>query len=219
MLISTDGACKRNGTPECCSAGVAWVQTDAGEMYFKSKYETQSTNQRGEINGLILALEEAYSKAAQDEVIVIVTDSEYLYNTIELGWSFKWEAAHWNGAAGPVKNADMWCTVNALLRAINRDEERVFMQWTKGHLFSYSTGNIKRAMCEDPSGVELFSRISSVAMRTSERERIINDFLANIKDHDKAAPPREECLTRCIANVMADCLASYIVRTMDNIAL
>lgn len=219
MLISTDGACKRNGTPECCSAGVAWFQTEAGEMYFKSIYETQSTSQRGEINGLILALEEALNKAADDEVIIVVTDSEYLYNTVELGWSMKWEASHWQGAAGPVKNPDMWATVNALLRALNKNEERVFMQWTKGHLFSYTPGNVNRAMREDSSGLELFSRISSVANRVSERERIIDDFLRNLSDHGRAAVPREECLTRCIANVMADCLAAYVVRTMEDIAL
>lgn len=219
MLISTDGACKRNGTPECCSAGVAWFQTEDGEMYFKSRYETQSTSQRGEINGLLLALEEAHKKAAPGEVIIIVTDSEYLYNTVELGWSMKWEDSNWWGATGPVKNRDMWQAVNALLRALNKDEERVFMQWTKGHLFTYTPGNTNQCMRKDPSGLELFSCISSVANRGSEKERIINDFIRNLNEHNKATPPREECLARCIANVMADCLASYIVRTMENIAL
>lgn len=219
MLIATDGACKRNGTPECCSAGVAWVQTEAGDMYFKSKYETQSTSQRGEINGLILGLEEALRVAQPSEDIIIVTDSEYLYNTVELGWSFKWYRNHWVGATGPVKNPDMWQRVNELLDLLNVHEERVFMQWTKGHLFSYTPGNVKRAMREDPTGIELFSRLMAVANRGSERERIINDFIYNLNQHDKATPPREECLTRCIANVMADCLASYVVATMENVAL
>lgn len=219
MLISTDGACKRNGTPECCSAGVAWVQTEDGKMYFKSKYETQSTSQRGEINGLILALQEALDVAELDEDIIIITDSEYLYNTVELGWSLKWEANHWMGAQGPAKNSDMWAIVNDLLRKLNAPVERVFMQWTKGHLMSYTPANVKRAMREDSTGVELFTRIQAMANRPSEHDRIIRDFIYNINEHGKAAPPPEECLNRCIANIMADCLAAYVVAIMENVAL
>ena len=64
MIISTDGACKRSGTPECSSVGVAWVIKDDGDMYFLSTYESRrSTSQRGEINGLIKALDIAVEEA------------------------------------------------------------------------------------------------------------------------------------------------------------
>lgn len=219
MLVATDGACKRNGTPQCCSAGVAWFQTEEGDLYFKSAYETESTSQRGELNGLLLALEEGLAVAKPDEDIIIVTDSEYMYNTVQLEWSIKWEANGWQGATGPVKNRDMWKRVNALLRKLNEHHERVFMQWTKGHLISYTPGNISRAMTTDPTGVELYSRINGIANRASERDRIIEDFRFNLWKHGKVVPPADTCLEWCIANVVADCLASYVVKIMDNVAL
>lgn len=223
MIISTDGACKRNGSPQCSSAGVAWVVKDNGEMYFKATYESSgSTSQRGEINGLLCALDIAIAEGVCDEeVVVIVTDSEYLCNTVRLGWSFKWEANGWMGAQGPAKNADLWKEVNRRLRVLNGTEgDRVFMSWTKGHLMSYTAANTKRAMAEDSEGIELYSRILSIANRPSDHDRIISDYQANLRDHQEivVADP-EECITRVTMNVMADCLAGYVVQSMENVVL
>lgn len=218
MLISTDGACKRQGTPQCSALGVAWVQTEKGDMYFKSKYESQeSTNQRGELMGLICALEEGY-KAAEDETIVIITDSEYLYNSVMLGWYEKWHDNRWVGATGPVKNQDLWKRIYHLINEVH-GSERVVLQWTKGHLMSYTKGNVKKCMREDPTGIELFMRVSSMANRPSEKDRIIDDFLYNQNKHKHIAPPRDVCLERVIANVVADCLADYLVTTLDDVVL
>lgn len=222
MIISTDGACKRNGTPQCSSAGVAWVLKDDGDMYFKSIYESSdSTSQRGEINGLIKALDIAIEEALYtDEVITIVTDSEYLQNTVRLGWSFKWEANGWVGATGIVKNADLWKSVNDRLRRLNANEERVFMSWTKGHLMSYTPANVARAMVEDPSGVELYSRILAMANRACDHDRIVADYKHNLRQHQEIIVfDPEECILRVTMNIMADCLAGYIVKSMENIAL
>lgn len=223
MIISTDGACKRNGTPQCSSAGVAWAITDNGEMYFNATYESSgSTSQRGEINGLINALTIAYDEAhGTDEVIVIITDSEYICNTVRLGWSFKWESNNWMGAQGPAKNADLWAKVNVLLRRLNaNDEDRVVMSWTKGHLMSYTPANTARAMREDSSGVELYSRILAIANRPSDHDRIVADYKDNLNKHQEIIPfDPEECITRVTMNVMADCLATYVVQSMENVAL
>ena len=35
------------------SVGVAWIQTDEGQLLYKSRVEFGSTSQRGEINGLL----------------------------------------------------------------------------------------------------------------------------------------------------------------------
>lgn len=220
MIVSTDGACKRNGTPQCSSAGVAWVITDNGDMYFNATYESSgSTSQRGEINGLINALTIALAETGNsDEVIIVVTDSEYLCNTVRLGWSFRWESNNWMGAQGPAKNADLWKKVNDKLRQL--DPERVIMSWTKGHLMSYTDANIRRAMREDSTGVELYSRILSMANRACDRKRIIADYQANLRDHQEIViADEEECITRVTMNVMADCLASYVVKSMENVAL
>lgn len=220
MLISIDGGCKRQGTPQCSSVGVAWVQTDDGDLFYRANYENlESTSQRGELNGLISALTVATKRAAADETIIIVTDSEYLYNTVSKGWSLTWERSGWQGSAGPVKNRDMWQTVNNMLRSLNADEERVFMQWTKGHLISYTPANARRAMAQDPTGISLFMNIKSIASRGSEEDRIVEDFIYNRIKHEHQVPPRVACLEWCIANVMADTLASYLTTLLDSVAL
>lgn len=168
MLIATDGACKRNGTPQCSSLGVAWIETEDGQLLYKSKFETQSTSQRGEINGLLEALRYAVEHASNEEDIIIITDSEYLYNTVMLDWCFKWRAADWIGGQGPVKNPDLWKEVCKLLDILNGQMPRVFLQWTKGHLIHYTPGNIKQAMLVDPEGLELYKRVSSVANRPAD---------------------------------------------------
>ena len=217
MLIAIDGACKRNGQPNCLAVGVAWFETEDGEYFYHSTFEQQSTSQRGEIYGLINALLYAKLKAAKDETIIIITDSEYLYNTVTLEWYDKWERNNWVGGSGDtVKNVDLWKAISNLLRELNADEPRVFMQWTKGHLIHYTPGNIKQAMiADDGSGVELYSRIAAVANRVADKDRIIDDFIRLRKEHDKPSPPRDTCLEWAIANTMADSLASYIVNIVD----
>ena len=217
MLIAIDGACKRNGDPTCSSAGVAWIETEAGEFVYKAKFETGSTSQRGEVNGLLVALKYAVENASPEEDIIIVTDSEYLYNTVTLEWVKKWQANNWTGATGKVKNSDLWAIAWNYLTNLNRQQERVFMQWTKGHLIHYTPGNIKQAMRDDPLGIELYTRISSIANRGSERSRIIKDFIRERSEHDKESPPDDIALEWVISNTVADCLATYIVQAMDNL--
>lgn len=213
MLIAIDGACKRNGTPECMSCGVAWIQTEMGDMLYKARVEaTKSTSQRGEINGLHEALLYAVDHAAQDEDIIIITDSEYLYNTVMLEWYIKWRVNDWVGASGPVKNADMWEQIYQLLTKLNSPIERVFIQWTKGHIIHYTPGNVKKAMQVDATGIELFMRISAIANRESERGRIARDFIRQRVDHDRSAVDEDTALSWAIANATADCLASFIIK-------
>jgi len=217
ILIAIDGACKRNGDPTCSSSGVAWIETKDGDLLFKAKFETCSTSQRGEVNGLLEALHYAVDNASKDEDIIIITDSEYLYNTVTLNWVGKWQANNWMGAMGKVKNSDLWDTAWKYLSKLNTPNERVFMQWTKGHLLHYTTGNIKKAMMADQTGIELFTRISAIANRPSERTRLIKEFNRERAEHDKECPPDEIALAWVIANTVADSIASYIVQMMDNL--
>ncbi len=217
MLIAIDGACKRNGDPTCVSVGVAWIETEQGDLLFKSKIESGSTSQRGELNGLLEALDYAHKNAADDEDIIIVTDSEYMHNTVALKWYDKWHHNNWVGADGTtVKNADMWRVATHHLDNLNYNGERVYMQWTKGHLINYTPGNIKKAMLADPTGIELLTRVNAVAQRPADMDRIIDDFIRQRRTHDKDAPPREVALVWAVANTMADCIASFLVKTLDD---
>lgn len=219
MLIATDGACKRNGDPTCSSIGVAWIVNEEGHsdsMLFKARFERGSTSQRGEINGLLEALEYAKDNLLPDETLTIVTDSEYLYNTIEKDWIRRWVLQNWIGASGPVKNPDMWKQIAELLDSPQLDGN-VFMQWTKGHLISFTKSATNSAMRADVSGVELYDRITSVATRPADIERIVRDFNINRRDHGYIQVPKEAAIEWAVCNTVADTLASYLINTFDDL--
>lgn len=213
MYIAIDGACKRNGQPTCNSLGVAWITTET-EMLYKSIFEIGSTSQRGEINGLLAALLYATEHNDKQDVI-IVTDSEYLYNTVMLSWYQKWYHNNWIGASGPVKNADKWETIYNLITNLEADDRSVVLEWTKGHIMSYTPGNIKAAMVQDMTGIELYTRLLTVANRVSERERIIKDFNCKRVEHNRYELPETHALDAVIGNTMADCLASFLMAICD----
>lgn len=216
MLIATDGACKRNGKPDCLSTGVAWIQTESGNYLFKAKIEMESTSQRGEINGLLEGLKYATHNAAPNEDIIIISDSEYLCNTVSLGWCYKWRDNGWTNADGQAtKNADLWNHACNYLSVLNQHHERVFIEWTKGHTVHYTAGAIKQALAIDPTAIELFTRVTTMANRIADRDNIINRFLKERIEHSKLAVPREIALEWAIANCMADSLAGYIVKLAD----
>lgn len=214
MLIAIDGACKRNGEPDCFSTGVAWIMRETGEMLFKAGYETQSTSQRGELTGLLCALEYAVDNAADDETVIILTDSEYMYNSVAKEWALKWREANWIGGQGvTVKNFDMW---EQATKYIDKLQDRLFMQWTKGHMVHYTTGNIKKAMAFDASGIELYSRICNTASRPGDKPRVIRDFNTNRVNHGHLAVPDETAFEWACCNAQADALASFLCQMMDD---
>jgi ribonuclease HI len=215
MMIATDGACKRLGKPDCTSTGVAWIKTDDGRMLFKAYFEEESTSQRGEIHGLLEALEFARdNRMDPEEDVIIITDSEYLLNTVGLDWCFKWKNAGWiTGSGDRAKNQDLWEKACELIEQIGK--AYIYMQWTKGHLVDYTPGNTKAAMLQDPSGVELYTRIATLAMRPSERARIVKDFNDNRIRHDKDAVPDQVAIEWVVANVTADVLAAYVETVWD----
>lgn len=217
MIIATDGACKRNGDPTCASIGVAWVLDD-DKMQFKATFESESTSQRGELNGLLQALIFAEENMDADDSLSIITDSEYLFNTIEKDWVHRWARQNWVGATGPVKNQDLWEQILMLLDS-DKLMDNVFMQWTKGHLISYTPANVRRAMRDDPSGLELYTRIMSVARRPADMPRIIKDFQYNRVQHHLSMVSADYALEWAVANTMADCLASYLVSVFDDLLI
>ncbi len=218
MLIATDGACKRNGKPDCLSVGAAWIQTEQGDFRVRTKIEkTGSTSQRGEINGLLKALEYAKDNRTPDEMIVIITDSMYLHNTVEKQWLQRWVHNGWKSTTGDVKNRDLWEIILGYINEIG--QENIAMQWTRGHLISYSPGKVKRALNTDPSGIELYARIHAIALRPFEQTRIAADVNANRHAAEHMTLPLEIAVVYAVMNATADCLATYIANEANAILL
>ena len=154
LRIAIDGACRNNGRPNCTSAGGLFVQiiNDGSIEYFNtfSMYETGSTSQRGELMALRLCLMliETEELPAQ-----IITDSEYLFNTVTRRWYDSWRYSNWKTSRGDdVKNRDIW---EQIIAALDRIEERgidVAMYHIKGHVMPYGKVGGLASLTLDNSG-------------------------------------------------------------------
>jgi ribonuclease HI len=136
MIISIDGACKGNGTPECKSVGAAIIVRD--ELLLRTRLEEEySSNQRGELMGLCAALQYASAHLGNGEQLFIVTDSEFIYNSVQKEWCLSWPKKGWvTSMMEPIKNQDLWSFIVTMLEAI--DIDNVTMIYMKGHTIPYT---------------------------------------------------------------------------------
>jgi ribonuclease HI len=121
--IYTDGACKGNPGP-----GGWGVLLRAGNGQEKELFggERETTNNRMELMAVIQALQALKRPCA----VSLYLDSEYVRKGIT-EWIHGWKAKGWRTAAKqPVKNADLWQTLDAL---VHGGAHRIEWHWVKGH--------------------------------------------------------------------------------------
>ena len=122
VVIYTDGACKGNPGP-----GGWGVLLQAGP-HVKELYggERQTTNNRMELTAVIEALQ-ALKRPCD---VQLYLDSQYVRQGIT-EWIHGWKAKGWRTAARqPVKNADLWRALDAL---VQNSGHRITWHWVKGH--------------------------------------------------------------------------------------
>lgn len=118
--IYSDGACRGNPGPGGWGAILRCHDIEK-ELY---GYAPATTNNRMELTAVIKALE-ALTAACQVEVW---TDSQYVQRGMS-EWIDNWKARNWRTAAKkPVKNADLWQALDALVAS-----HSVTWHWVKGH--------------------------------------------------------------------------------------
>jgi len=118
--IWTDGACK--GNPGAGGWG-ALLKQGAHEKTLCGG-EANTTNNRMELRAVIEALR-ALKRAS---TVTIHTDSQYVQKGMS-EWLPNWKARGWRTAAKtPVKNADLWQTLDHL-----STQHTLNWQWVKGH--------------------------------------------------------------------------------------
>lgn len=120
--IYTDGACRGNPGP----GGYAAVFCDeTGQIVNEfTGHEAQTTNNRMELKGAILALE----NAPVGQSIRLHTDSTYVRDGITL-WIHTWRRNQWmTSQKKPVKNQDLWQILDALCQ-----NHTVEWFWVKAH--------------------------------------------------------------------------------------
>jgi len=106
--LYTDGACKGNPGP----GGWAFIlrHPDSGKEIERSGAEPQSTNNRMELTAAIRGLQ----TLTRDSRVDLFTDSEYVGKGISQ-WLVKWKANGWRRGNSPVKNEDLWRTLDEQL--------------------------------------------------------------------------------------------------------
>jgi len=120
VVMYTDGACRGNPGP-----GGWGVLLKHGEHERElCGGEAETTNNRMELSAAIAGLNALKSACEVD----LYTDSEYVRKGIT-EWIENWKKRDWKTAARkPVKNADLWQTLDA---AAQRHQVR--WHWVKGH--------------------------------------------------------------------------------------
>lgn len=116
--IYTDGACRSNPGP----GGWGAILCYNGREKELSGGEAETTNNRMELLGVISALSALKEPCEVD----LYSDSKYIVDAINLGWTKDWVASGFRG--GKIKNPDLWQRLLSLLRT-----HRVNFIWVKGH--------------------------------------------------------------------------------------
>jgi len=148
--LFTDGACLGNPGP----GGWAFVlrpassrsATDNGEIEAFGG-EAKTTNNRMELTAVIEGLHRARRMGGPNARlgIQLCSDSEYVLRGIA-EWMPAWKARGWrlSNSRKPVKNAELWQELDALLRACN-----VTTVWVRGH-----TGHPENERCDQLASAE-----------------------------------------------------------------
>ena len=118
--VFTDGGCR--GNPG--RGGWGAVLRCKGREKALYGGEAHTTNNRMELTAAIRALETLKRPCR----VILTTDSKYLMQGIQ-DWLPNWKRRNWRTASNkPVKNADLWRALDALVQA-----QEVKWRWVKGH--------------------------------------------------------------------------------------
>lgn len=214
IRYAIDGATRRNGKPDCVAAGavVCQIFDDTGLQYQKvtTVHEYGSTNQRGEMLALLGAIDH-FCSSDFDEC-QIITDSEYLFNTIHNDWLIKWSGTWTTSKGEPVKNRDIW---ELILQLIQSTDKTINIYHIKGHVIPMGKATIKRLIENNDNGVSLYKACVDKFMSYE----IDNEKLENLQElsvKNNGFELTEDVLRTFISmNTTADAIAGYVADKAD----
>ena len=222
ILIAIDGACRRNGKPDCVASGGVFIQgfNDDGTLAGccqKALYERGSTNQRGELLALLKALQVIWKN---DYDATIVTDSEYIFNAMTKQWYKSWMFNDWLTRDGnPVKNRDIWEQIAEYADKCERMDNDIIYYHIKGHCIPFGVVTATNSLINDPSGAELLEMVSAKFDAVAKTKRILFERASELSmknngfELDINGPVFKQWVT---ANVMADAIATKCVDEADS---
>lgn len=219
LMIAIDGACRRNGKPDCVASGGVFIQKfDEAQRRVDCEvlavHERGSTNQRGELLALIKALE--YILEAKEEALV-VTDSEYIFNAMTKRWYASWKSNNWCTRSGePAKNLDLWKKIADLIHEVGFTVQYAEFYHVKGHVIPIGKITAKKLLEVDPTGAELHAFVDNRFSELAPTKQVIFDSAKELSERNNGFKPDEHVFRSWVtANVMADAIAAREVDAVD----
>ena len=222
LVIAIDGACRRNGKPDCVASGGVFIEmynedTELLSTKLLTNYETKSTNQRGELLALLTALDYVWSA---NQPTQIVTDSEYIFNAMTKEWFVGWQSRNWKTSLNePVKNSDLWRAISeAYKKCLGAGIEIVFYH-IKGHCIPFGKVTANTLLAKDSTGValreEMYKKYDSVST-SSRADALAAANELSLKNNGFAF---EDYKLRhfVVINSMADAIATKCVEAADSL--
>ncbi len=121
VTLYTDGACSGNPGP----GGWAAILLYGNHKKELSGGEKNTTNNRMELTGVI----EGLRALNQPCIVELYSDSKYVIDALEKGWTVGWRKRGWKKAdKKPALNSDLWAVLLDLC-----DLHEVHLHWVKGH--------------------------------------------------------------------------------------
>jgi ribonuclease HI len=216
-ILAIDGASRRNGKPDCLSAGSVFLKPSIGQLepYKLVCAEKNSTNQRGELSALKIALVAGLvikSTCEDDTDLYMITDSEYLFNTITKDWISNWERKGWLTAdSNPVKNKDCWEEIQLYLQKYDkRNMERPIMYCVKGHLISIGKATAAKILDADDTGMSLYYEVAAkyTSMLAADKH-CFDPAMIKFEEVNGFKPPVDIFGEMIICNTVADLIAGW----------
>lgn len=218
-LISIDGATRRPGKPDCVASGGFFIMPPEGPTKVAAMYEHNSTNQRGEIHALRAALEYLEKNKYENMEVYIVTDSEYIYNTITKDWISNWANKDWKTADGnPVKHQELWLDIRLFMSLLEAKGNEILLYHVKGHLLSVGKVTGARMLYEDPTGRLLYNNLAAKYESTrDEKVEVFDKALETFNKNHGYYPPPEIFKTFVVMNCVADYVAgTYLDKVLSS---
>lgn len=220
LLIAIDGACRRNGKPDCVSAAGVFIQHFDEYLRLTSTnlltgHEEHSTNQRGELLALSLALSYVLTSKQSAQ---IVTDSEYLFNAMTKEWYITWAHNNWMTSTGSsVKNQDLWSKISGTYASCVDNGLEINFYHIKGHCIPFGKVSAAYLLKQDNTGMQLLSEVmlkySSVCDTTRKDCLIKANELSERNNGFKL--PASKLSQFVVSNVVVDAIATTCVDNAD----
>jgi len=182
VTIACDGGFKKEGSVGSSAAVLLLAASNNTGIQYKynTEVEVGSTNQRAELQAMILGLELAYdylraNELLETESINFILDSSYVRDGMLGKWFNIWTSNGWKTSEGvEVKNRDLWEKIKRsyeALEALIEDPENITFIKIKSHI-----NRSPKALKSHEKGTNSFKKHNGVAVT---KERLLSFVLLN----------------------------------------